>query len=513
MRTRKSTTSRHTEYQLLASMESTVGLSSDPNLEAIKSSNTVDLSDVGTAGVSKQPITAVLLLSVLTMSIQSFIFGIGIGSANNSAPAMKWDGTGSEFPGDPATFSPPITEDQFSWVLSLFAIGGMIGGVFGGQLVKITGPKWASIATDVVFVVAGVIMALSSSYGMLIAGRIVLGVGAGLCCNSVPIYNNDVAPIHVRGAFGVLHQLFVTIGIFVASILGMQSIFGTPDLWWVLWGSPVAFGSIHAVIFFFLPDSPKHLFEKGYDTQAKAALLKLRGGAYDATSELDDFYAEKKKAEEEGTLSIIDQFRLIFSHAYIKQITIGIVLMIGQQLSGINAVMFYSNSIFAAAGMDNAEAATIMVSGFNVLTTFPAISVIERAGRKFLLVAGFGGQGVMHVLFVISLVFSWQWPSVIFVLLGVGCFAIGPGPIPWMITAELLPAKISPAGVSVCVVINWLFTFIVGQVYPYMNDGMNEYSFLPFALFCFLTVTFTFIMIPETKGKTTTQIEAMFGNA
>eukprot|EP00121_Abeoforma_whisleri_P013061 Awhi_evm2s12059 len=184
--------------------------------------------------------------------------------------------------------------------------------------------------------------------------------------------------------------------------------------------------------------------------------------------------------------------------------------MVFQQLSGINAVMFYSNSIFVSAGFSDPEIATIIVSAFNVIATFPAIPIIERMGRRFLLLGGFGGQALFHIMFVLSMVFDWSWASVVFILLGVGFFAVGPGPIPWMITSEILPASVAPAGVSLCVGTNWLFTFVVGQVYPYMNDGMGAYSFLPFAVCCVLCVIFTWFFVPETKGKTIAEIELAF---
>ena len=100
----------------------------------------------------------------------------------------------------------------------------------------------------------------------------------------------------------------------------------------------------------------------------------------------------------------------------------------------------------------------------------------------------------------VGLVFGWQWPSVIFVVLGVMFFAVGPGPIPWMITSEILPPNVRAGGVTVCVFTNWLFTFIVGQIYPLMNKGLGNYSMLPFAVCCFAATAFTMFLVPETRG-------------
>ncbi len=104
------------------------------------------------------------------------------------------------------------------------------------------------------------------------------------------------------------------------------------------------------------------------------------------------------------------------------------------------------------------------------------------------------------MLVCVALTLQWQWPSIVFVILGVMFFAIGPGPIPWMITSEILPPVVRPGGVSICVFTNWLFTFLVGQIYPYMNSGMGTYSFLPFAACCFLATAFTIFVVPETRG-------------
>lgn len=133
-----------------------------------------------------------------------------------------------------------LSSTQWSLVVSIFGVGGMVGGIAGGPVTAMVGPKWCQLGNNLVWIACGLLQALapknSSGYALLLVGRIMAGIGAGVCCSAVPMYVNDVSPTHVRGAFGVFHQLFVTIGILVATVLGMTSVCGNESAWFVLYG-------------------------------------------------------------------------------------------------------------------------------------------------------------------------------------------------------------------------------------------------------------------------------------
>lgn len=450
----------------------------------------------------KAPVTVTVLTAVILNVMHSFNFGIAIGTPNNTAVAMQ------------EAFE--MSNATWSWVVSIFAVGGIFGGLLGGPITGIVGPKWCQLANNFIWIASGLLQAFAPTHSgtgvaLLMVGRALAGVAAGVCCAAVPMYVNDVSPTQVRGAFGVFHQLFVTIGILVSTVLGMNAVFGNTSLWFLLYGIFVVPAGVNFVMIIY-PDSPRFLYNKGKEQAAGDALRRLRGPTYSVELELDEYYADRKKEEQEGALGMLQAVRALFTPQYKKQITIGIMLQVFQQLSGINAIMFYSSTIFRAAGMDNSEVAACIVNAFNVLSTFIAVPAIEKLGRRILLLGGFGVMGIFLVLVCVGLTLSWQWPSVIFVVLGVMFFAVGPGPIPWMITSEILVPAVRAGGVTICVFVNWVFTFVVGQVYPFMNDGLGSYSLLPFAVCCFIATGFTIFMVPETRGKSLAEVEAMFGN-
>ncbi|KNC79095.1 hypothetical protein SARC_08507, partial [Sphaeroforma arctica JP610] len=133
-------------------------------------------------------------------------------------------------------------------------------------------------------------------------------------------------------------------------------------------------------------------------------------------------------------------------------------------------------------------------------------------GRRPLTIWGFAGQGLSHLAFVLCLVYGFTWPSVLCVLAGVACFSIGPGPVPWMLAGELIPTRLVSSAVMLVAIVNWIFTFVIGQAYPLMNDALGPYSFAPFAVSCFLVALYAHTTMPETKGKTSEEIDALFGN-
>eukprot|EP01134_Creolimax_fragrantissima_P004509 CFRG4509T1 len=408
-----------------------------------------------------------------------------------------------------STFNPPLSADAYSWVISVLALGGAIGGFCGGSLVWKVGPKFASILTDLLFFLAGLILFFATNIAMLIVGRIFLGIASGLCCSTVPLYINDITPVIYRGAFGTLHQISVNMGITLGASLGVNGVFGTPSLWKYLWALPAAISVLHATLMMFLPDSPKYLFKMGKEDNAKVALRRIRGSDSDINNEIAEFQreiSEQQAKQQQTTRSVLRTLPTLFTPLLRERMIESLVVSIAQQLCGINAILFYSTSIFAQAGVQNTELATVMVTIVLFLTTFPSSFAIERAGRKVLLIVGLVGMGLSLVAFAVCLSLNWSWPGVACILLGVSFFSFGPGPVPWMLVPEILPECHRDVGVSVAVGTNWFFAFVVGQVYPSMNSALGTYSFLPFAGMCFTIAAYVFFRVPETKVNTNVEL-------
>eukprot|EP00123_Amoebidium_parasiticum_P012866 comp21623_c0_seq1/m.30338 comp21623_c0_seq1/g.30338 ORF comp21623_c0_seq1/g.30338 comp21623_c0_seq1/m.30338 type:complete len:513 (-) comp21623_c0_seq1:360-1898(-) len=477
----------------------------------------------------RAPVTSTLLSGAILAVLQSFNFGLGIGLVNLSAPPVQvalglgaWMLNGSTALPDGTT----VTENTpgatvvmdasstvtWSWIVSIFAVGGVITGLAGGAIVGKFGPKKTILANNILFYISALLQAFATGPGMMMAGRVFCGLAAGILCSAVPMWVAESTPDHVRGAFGVFHQLFVTIGILVATILGMKSVFGNASSWPMLYGFAIVPSTINLIGFFFMPDSPRYLFAIGDVSGSEQALRRLRGPGYNVDPEIDQFHTDKKKEEEEGALSMVQALGAIFTRQYIKQTIIAIGLQICQQMSGINAIMFYSGSIFISAGFSNVELAAILVNTVNVAASVAAVPLIERAGRRGLSLFGFGGMAIAHCLFGIGMVSGWQIPTIIFMLLGVVCFAVGPGPIPWMITAEIFPAVVRNGAVGVAVFTNWLFTFAVGMFFPPLQEALQAYTFFFFCAWTVAITIFVFFFVPETKGKSMQEVQALFGN-
>jgi len=198
-------------------------------------------------------------------------------------------------------------------------------------------------------------------------------------------------------------------------------------------------------------------------------------------------------------------------------LVIGIVMQLSQQLSGINAIFYYSTGIFTSSGLsdDAAKYATIGVGAVMVIMTLVSIPLMDKAGRRTLHLYGLGGMFITSIFLTISLLvqFVYQgmsYVSVISILTFVVFFAIGPGSIPWMITAELFSQATRPAAISIAVLVNWSTSFVVGLGFPFMRRVLENYSFLPFTGFLAIFWTFTYHKVPETKNRTFEEIAALF---
>eukprot|EP00122_Pirum_gemmata_P020902 Pgem_evm1s19507 len=449
-----------------------------------------------------------LWFAYFIMVIQSLNFGLGLAAGNNTRNVII------EY------FN--LTDDQFTWVTSILPLGGILGGVFGGKIVDFFGPKKASIVNDLGYMVSVSLLAGAQNYAMLLVGRFLLGVGLGITCACVPQYIAEITPIQWRGVLGVGHQQAVTLGILVASILGMEEVFGTLELWRLVWGAPLVPTLIHFCLIWFAPESPFFLYKRGKYEEGEAVLRSLRNDVE------EKIQAEVKMMKDEidtaasnaaDDLPMLQALKLIFTN---KSLFVPFIMAIyqqaAQQFSGINAIIFYSTSIFATAntGM-TAEATTVLTMGVNCLAGFFGFWVIAKAGRKGSLLLGFGGMALFHILFAITTLYpngglGLAQAGIAFILLYICCFAIGPGPVPWLITSDLIPNKVRSVSLGLAVATNWLCTFLIGQIFPPMNNAIGGYSFIIFGGACLISFLIFLFFLIETDGMTRKQIDSWFEN-
>lgn len=358
-------------------------------------------------------------------------------------------------------------------------------------------------------------MALSKlawSFEMLIIGRFVVGIFSGFCTGLVPMYIGELAPTAYRGALGTLNQLGIVVGILIGQIFGLDVILGSATLWPLLLGMTVIISVIQCALLPFCPESPRFLLiMKKENEQAEIILQKLRG-TQDVASDLEEMKEEGRRMAEEKPVSFIELFR---SRQYRQPIIIAIVLQLSQQLSGINAIFYYSTNIFTEAKVPNPVYATIGAGVVNVVFTVVSLLVVERAGRRTLHLTGLGGMAVFALIMTIALrlkddAIGWSYVSIVAIFGFVAIFEIGPGPIPWFIVAELFSQGPRPAAMAVSGCCNWTANFLVGMLFPYAAEGCGPYVFLIFMVLLIIFFIYTFFKVPETKGRTFEEIAKIF---
>ncbi|XP_025721977.1 solute carrier family 2, facilitated glucose transporter member 3 [Callorhinus ursinus] len=347
---------------------------------------------------------------------------------------------------------------------------------------------------------------------MLILGRLVIGLFCGLCTGFVPMYIGEVSPTGLRGAFGTLNQLGIVIGILVAQIFGLKVIMGTEELWPLLLGFTIVPAVLQSAALPFCPESPRFLLINRKEEESARDILQRLWGTQDVTQDIQEMKDESTRMAQEKQATVLELFR---SRSYQQPIMISIMLQLSQQLSGINAVFYYSTGIFRDAGIEEPIYATIGTGVVNTIFTVVSLFLVERAGRRTLHMTGLGGMAVCSIFMTVSLLLkdNYNWMSFFCIgatLVFVAFFEIGPGPIPWFIVAELFSQGPRPAAMAVAGCSNWTSNFLVGLLFPSAAFYLGAYVFIIFTGFLILFLVFTFFKVPETRGRTFEEITRAF---
>ncbi|XP_052130290.1 glucose transporter type 1 isoform X2 [Frankliniella occidentalis] len=404
----------------------------------------------------------------------------------------------------------------YSVGVSIFAIGGMLGGFSGGLIANRFGRKGGLLLNNVMGVGGACLMGfakIANSYELLFLGRFIIGVNCGLNTSLVPMYITEIAPLNLRGGLGTLNQLAVTIGLLLSQVLGIEQILGTDDGWPLLLGLAVCPAVLQLVLLPMCPESPRYLLmTKHWEEEARKALQRLRASSQ-VEEDIEEMRAEERAQSAEASISMTE---LICSPTLRQPLFIGILMQLSQQLSGINAVFYYSTELFISSGLtgESAKFATIGIGVIMFFMTLVSIPMMDKTGRRTLHLYGLGGMFIFSIFITISFLIKMiDWMSYLSVVSTLGFvvfFAVGPGSIPWMITAELFSQGPRPAAMSIAVLVNWMANFLVGIVFPTMKTHLENYTFLPFSVLLAIFWIFTYRQVPETKNKTFEEISAIF---
>ncbi|MEW9699770.1 sugar porter family MFS transporter [Paenibacillus sp. SI8] len=405
-----------------------------------------------------------------------------------------------------------LSQVEVGWAVSSLIIGCIIGAASSGVLSDRFGRKKVLIAAALLFIIGSLGSAIPDTFTGYIIARMIGGLGIGITSTLCPLYNAEIAPAKYRGRLVALNQFATVTGIFLVYFVNLAIANYGDDAWDIssawrwMFGVGALPGLLFMVLLFFVPESPRWLIKQGRPAEALPILLKIHGEDM-ARKEVLDI----KESFKQENASI----RQLFSPGLRIALIVGVVLAVLQQVTGINAIMYYAPEIFKemGAGTNASLIQTILVGLINFLFTILSLWLIDKVGRKALLLTGSASMAIC--LIVIGIAFQSSEPSgvlvLIFILLFVASFAISLGPVVWVLLSEIFPNRIRGKATAIASMALWAADYVVSQTFPpLLSSAGPSITFWIFGLMSLFTFFFTWRVVPETKGKSLEDIEALW---
>ena len=367
-----------------------------------------------------------------------------------------------------------------------------------------------------IFLFGGLMMSLAPTVYWLIPARLIIGFASGLSSVVVPVYLGEIAPPTMRGTLGTCTQFAMVIGILISALLAFP--LATAAHWRWLFAVSPALSTLQLIVSPFLLESPRWLLNIDENSTAARCVIKaFRGFRSDDEVELEVqnfMYASAKhktvRSSAHSTGAMWDLLRARDIRILVVSV---IVLQMAQQLCGINAVFYYSSMFFAGV-LDNPLQGTSIVCFVNVVATYIALKLMDTTNRRTLILISAGGMAISTLFIIAALLHVVpNFLALLAVMAFVTFFEIGLGPIPWLIVAEMFDAKYVATAMSMACIVNWACNFLVGLLFPFMQQALGAWSFGPFGLVLVATYGFTFAMLPETHGRSVAEIQRLVGSA
>ncbi|GJP37541.1 hypothetical protein CLOM_g21939 [Closterium sp. NIES-68] len=458
-------------------------------------------------------VTAFVILSSLVAASGGLLFGYDIGITGG---VTNMDGFLEAF--FPAVLENKQSARESSWckfdsqLLQLFTSSLFLAGIVGGLIASFTTSRFGRVRTMLVggvfFLLGAALTGGAVNIEMLVLGRVLLGLGVGSANQAVPLYLSEMAPAQLRGALNMMFQMATTLGIVAGQLIN----YGTAHLHPWGWRLSLALAAVPAAVLtaggVFLPDTPNSLVERGRHIRARHVLQRIRGAEVDVQAEFDEIRRASDAAK-----AVKAPFLAIFRRKYRPELTWAILIPVFQQLTGINAIMFYVTPLFQSLGFgDSASLLTTVITGaVNVAATLLSILTVDRVGRKALFLAG--GLQMLAAQVAIGALLGTTFASgtgglssgyatavVVMICVYVAGFAWSWGPLGWLVPSEIQPLETRSAGQSITVAVNFAFTFAVGQAFLSMLCHFKFGIFLFFAAWVVVMTLCVLLFLPETKG-------------
>jgi sugar porter (SP) family MFS transporter len=458
-------------------------------------------------------LTAWLLVVLAVVLLSGGLFGYDQGVISGALNGIR-----AQF-----SLSPFIIEVVNSGV----TLGALFGALAAGELADRLGRKSTVLIAAAMFIAGALVQGLAPDTAVLVLGRLIIGAGVGVAAVAAPLYAAELAPATMRGRFVSMYQLAITLGIFIAYLVdGALSHNDRTDTWRLMLGAAVVPGILLLAVAVFAPRSPRWLMMMGRRDAATKELVKLQP-ASDTTPELNAI-EEALRVEHKAS------WGEVFAAHWRRPLLIAIGLAVFQQITGINAIIYYADQIFASAGFVTQSSQTTVttwaIGGTNVLATLIAIAYIDRVGRRRLLLTGLFGMAISLVAVGAAFLFitapkTGAAPLVnaaptaagivtLCALVGfIVCFAFSMGPVVWTVINEVFPAHIRGRAVAVATAVNWGSAYLVSQFFlTVVGEIGNSMAFWLFAFFCVVSWIWIYLWVPETKGRSLEQIQLMWAS-
>ncbi|KAL6703895.1 Bifunctional purine biosynthesis protein PurH [Coniothyrium glycines] len=412
-----------------------------------------------------------------------------------------------------------MTPTEWGVVGSMYTLGGLLGALSAGPLAGRYGRLRTMHITTAFFAIGPVFEALSPSIAVMAFGRLLSGVGAGASVVIVPLYISEIAPPANKGFFGAFTQIMCNVGILITQLLGY---FLSHDSYWrIILAIGGAIGLLQAAGLVLSAESPKYLAEQGNLSLAKKTLRRIRGDHADIDEEISTWGVagagnvneeeqtllhneditngtRTKNSSGEDTLSIMQ----VFGHPDYRKAAIAVIMvMLAQQFSGINSIVMYGVSLLSGLLEANSALLNLAVSALNILVTASCAPLADKLGRKVCLLSSLLVMGTSSLLLAFGIIKAIPILSAVAVLLFVSGFALGLGPVPFILASELVGPDAVDATQSIALGANWIATFIVAQFFPLASAKLHGKVYFIFAALSAFFFAFISWYVPETKGK------------
>lgn len=433
-----------------------------------------------------------LITSVITACLSSIQYGYHMAELNAPEKILR--------------VSLDLSDSQVGFITSIFSVGGLISSTVSSSLSTQLGLRTCFILTSISYILGSVIESMASSYSSMLLGRFISGIGGGLAIVFVPLYMNEISPMGIRGFLGSMTQISINLGILFTQVLALR---WSDEYSWrrLLWMAALL-GLISLICSFtILSESPKWIIlNTGDEHKTLSVLSDLRTGPSSSCQDEIDSWKEEERRHNElvranPKLGRINMLTYLTQPTYENSRTVATFTMIGQQFAGINSVIFYGVQILGDIFPNWAIALNCLISVSNVIITLISSLLLDRLGRKPMLFISTSAMAVCLIGLSIGTLDNLSILTVVSIFAYVSCFALGCGPIPFLLVGEVSQLEVKGIAQSWATDCNWISVFIIGSIFPVLNAHIGGYTYLLFAGVCVGFATFTLTFIPETKGK------------